>query len=180
VQEFNRREGNDMRLVYAASHVILSSRTLCALAIASVVLGTATETAGAPWEARIEIPGANFLSVQDVSSNHRFAVGSYCGPGPCSNFFWDRGHLTTISIPGAQQTFLTGVNAAGDIVGHTWTPNASELAFLRGHDGTITPISCPFATVVRPTAINDAGTVVGVSFTEGEESSDGSLAGRPV
>src|SRR5215203_2153168 len=162
-----------MRLVHAVSDVIFSWRTLRALAIASVVFGTARESAGAPWELRIEIPGATFLHVQDVSSNRRFVVGSYCGPGTCSNFFWDRGDLTTVSIPGAQDTYLTGVNAAGDILGNTWSPDAGELAFLRGRDGTITPMSCPFAALVRPAAMNDAGTVVGVAFTGSEDSSDG-------
>ena len=125
------------------------------------------------WELRIEIPGATYVYVQDVSSNRRFAVGSSCGPATCSNFLWDRGDVTTISIPGAQGTYLTGVNAGGDIVGHTWSPDAGEFAFLRGHDGTMMPISCPFATVVRPAAINNAGTVVGVAYTGEEDSSDG-------
>jgi hypothetical protein len=103
-----------MASVHAASDVVHPSRALRALAIALVMLGVATETAGAPWELRIEIPGATFVAVRDVSSNRRFAVGSYCGPGSCSNFFWDRGHLTTISVPGVQETYLTGVNGQRD------------------------------------------------------------------
>lgn len=148
------------------------SDSLRALATAAVVL-VAIGTVEAAWPAHINIPGADFIFLSDISSNWRFVVGSYCMPGRCSNFLWDRGEFTTISIPGAQETYLSGVNNAGEVVGFAWSPDTGELAFMRRANGTVIPVTCPFATSVRPSVINEGGTVVGSSYAAGEETSDG-------
>ena len=157
----------------AGSPSTRASASRRAFATASLVLGLAIGTAGAAWQIRIDIPGADFTFLSDITSNRRFVVGSYCVPGRCANFLWDRGAVTTISIPGAQDTYLNGVNNAGDIVGFTWSPDMPELPFVRRQNGTITPITCPFATALRPSAINDGGTVVGSWYPTGDDTSDG-------
>ena len=105
--------------------------SLRALAMATLVLIVALGTVEAARQAHINIPGADLIFPSDISSNRRFVVGSYCMPGRCSNFLWDRGGLTTISIPGAQDTYLSGVNNAGEVVGFAWSPDTGELAFMR-------------------------------------------------
>lgn len=152
-----------------------SLRALATATLALVAIGTVE----AAWQAHINIPGADFVFPSDVSSNRRFVVGSFCMPGRCSNFLGDRGGLTTISIPGAQDTYLSGVNNAGEVVGFAWSPDAGELGFTRRANGTVIPVTCPFATSVRPSVINEGGTVVGSSFVAGRRrrtDSDGGTA----
>jgi hypothetical protein len=135
------------------------------LAIATFILSMGIETVGAPRVFRIDIPGSTYQFVKDISSNRRFVIGSHCRPGDCSNFLWHRGELTTISIPGEEETYLEGINGTGDIVGHTWSPDAPPFNFLRRHSGRMTPITCSFATWIRPYAVNNGRTVVGSSYS---------------
>jgi probable HAF family extracellular repeat protein len=143
--------------------VIRVSRTVRALLIVSLLpgVGLSVETLGAPWELRIDIPGATFQLVRDISSNGQYAIGFYSTQQSFSNFLWHRGEVSTISLPGAQTTPIA-VNARGDVTGLAFYPDTGTfLPFVRGQDGTVTVISCPAPTVIVPAAINNAGTVVG-------------------
>lgn len=155
-----------MPRTFAASDAVRISKATRALLIVSLVLaiGLSVETLGAPWELRIDIPGATSVGVRDISSNRQYAVGFYSTPQGSSNFLWRAGEVTTISIPGAF-TQLTGVNASGDLTGQAvfLTGGSEPMTFLRSRDGTITFISCPNSpvSVVWSTAINNTRTVVG-------------------
>ena len=153
-----------MPRIGSASDAVRIPKATRALLILSLVLGIglSVETLGAPWELRIDIPGAISHFVRDISSNRQYAVGGYFSPQGSSNFFWRAGELTTISIAGALVS-LASVNASGDVIGGAFFPETgASMAFLRRHDGTITPISCPTSTPVSPAAINNARTVVGL------------------
>jgi hypothetical protein len=152
-----------MRTTPAASEVFRVPATGRTLLIVCLVLGIAVsvETRGAPWELRIDIPGALSQFVTDMSSNRQSVVGSYRTEQDFFWFLWRAGELTTLPFEG-RNTFLSGVNARGDVIGSTFLPSTgTTMAFVRRHDGTITPISCPTTTPISPTAINNAGTVVG-------------------
>lgn len=148
---------------FASSHIAGVSTIIRALLILSLVLGTglSVETLGAPWELRIDIPGATSQGVRGLSSNRKYAVGLYFTQQGHFNFVWRAGELTTVSLPGAD-TSLRGVNASGDVIGSAFfRDTGGTVAFLRRQNGTITPISCPTTSPISPVAINNAGTVVG-------------------
>jgi len=78
------------------------------------------------------------------------------------------GTMTTFDVPGGfDHVTVTGINAAGDVVG-TANNNAAYLAFVRKHDGTFAvfnPSGCPQAFGA---AIGFDGTVVGNCYIVGD------------
>ena len=70
------------------------------------------------------------------------------------------GAFTTIDIPGATATALTGINDHGQMVGLYVDANGAPHVFL--HDnGVVTVIDIPSAPSIFPFGINNHGQVVG-------------------
>lgn len=73
--------------------------------------------------------------------------------------------VTTVNIPGAVQTEVTGVNNAGDLVGFFVAKNGANLGFIKRR-GVITTVAVPAGKaakhpVTRLLGINDKGFAVG-------------------
>jgi probable HAF family extracellular repeat protein len=78
-------------------------------------------------------------------------------------FLYSHGTYTTIDFPGnVLQTFVTGINASGEIVGNFWDNSALAPAhgFLYSH-GTYTTIEPPGSTSSSAEDINASGDIVG-------------------
>lgn len=93
----------------------------------------------------------------------------------CLGFFWDGNALTPLTPLGGYQSFASGVNNAGQVVGwaetavHDPTCNAPQVLQFRavlwdprkGTKRELRPL--PMDSTSAATAINDAGQVVGIS-----------------
>ncbi len=69
----------------------------------------------------------------------------------------------TVSIPGAQHTFLRGVDSSGRVVGSSWTMGDRERAFI-DDAGVVSVFDYPDALHTRFHAIDDSGTIIGDYF----------------
>src|SRR5262245_43684172 len=68
--------------------------------------------------------------------------------------------FTTLDFPGADHTYVQGINDGGQIVGH-YTNSSGGQGFLY-EGGTYTPLDLPpLATFSSATGINNAGQIVG-------------------
>jgi probable HAF family extracellular repeat protein len=93
----------------------------------------------------------------------------------CLGFFWEDGVMTPLTPLGGNQSFATGVNNSGQVVGWAETPvhdptcNAPQVLQFRavlweprkGTKRELPPL--PGDSTSAATAINDAGQVVGIS-----------------
>jgi uncharacterized membrane protein len=68
---------------------------------------------------------------------------------------------TTIDVPGATDTFGSGVNDVGQIVGCYRDAGGTYHGFLLDVDGSYTPIDVPGATRTEAYGINSPGQIVG-------------------
>ena len=73
--------------------------------------------------------------------------------------------IIPINVPGATNTFATGVNNAGQVVGFYLDAGYSRHGFLLS-GGLITTFDVPGAIRTYPTGINDSGQIVG-SWSDG-------------
>ena len=73
--------------------------------------------------------------------------------------------FTTIDVPGASITGLSGINTAGQAVGFFF--DGKLHGFLRDTNGNFTTIDVPGALSTIANGINDAGQIVGGFGTEG-------------
>ena len=71
------------------------------------------------------------------------------------------GAFTTIDVPGATSTDLSGINDTGQIVGYFTGANGKQLGFLRTTTGALITIDVPGALGTFARGINDAGQIVG-------------------
>jgi uncharacterized membrane protein len=92
-------------------------------------------------------------------------AGLICGyfspPNEFHGFFYDGQTYTQYDVPGADGTFLFGLNDAGDFVGYYYTGNPQVQTAFVSIAGTITPIEIPGVRIVSPRAINNFGQIVG-------------------
>lgn len=72
---------------------------------------------------------------------------------------------STVNYPGVGITMLSGVNAAGDVVGSARDNTHSEFGFVLSQ-GNFTTIAPPTSLASGATAINDSGQVIG-AFLDG-------------
>jgi hypothetical protein len=93
------------------------------------------------------------------------SAGLICGyfspPNEIHGFFYDGQTYTQYDVPGASDTFLLGLNDAGDFVGYYYTGNPEVQTAFVSIAGTITPIEIPGVSIVSPSAINNFGQIVG-------------------
>jgi uncharacterized membrane protein len=93
-------------------------------------------------------------------------VGHY-GTNCCSvgtSFLYSGGTFTTIAVPGASITSVTGINNAGQIVGEYSANLYTAYGFL-DNGGTYTTLPATptgMGQIVAPTGINNAGQIVGI------------------
>ena len=71
--------------------------------------------------------------------------------------------FTTIDVPGELQTFVEGINNAGQIVGFSGATSGNFFGFLY-NAGAFTPIVPPGATHAAAFGINDVGQIVGENY----------------
>jgi hypothetical protein len=109
-------------------------------------------------------PAAGFA----VAINNAGDIAGYLIPCPICDtyraFVRDRsGEIATFFVP--KGLMATGINARGDVTGHTAPYYYSEDGFIRDRDGTLTMFSVPGARAIGPRAypvgINNRGDVAG-------------------
>ena len=75
-------------------------------------------------------------------------------------FFFDGFTYTQFDLPGSDNTYVTGVNDAGDFCGYGSTMDGFNTGFV-SIGGVITTFSGPAGVTISPLAINNLGQVVG-------------------
>jgi len=105
--------------------------------------------------------GSDYTQPRDVNESgtvvgfwHRIEDDTYHG------FVWDKGVISEISISGATNTYITGINARGDMVGLWEDANMNRYGFALLHRQFI-DLDALFKTHLEPYGINDMGQIVG-------------------
>jgi uncharacterized membrane protein len=105
--------------------------------------------------------GSDYAQPRDVNESgtvvgfwHRLEDDTYQG------FVWDKGEISEISIPGATNTYITGINARGDMVGLWEDADMNRYGFALLH-GQFIDLDALFKTHLEPYGINDIGQIVG-------------------
>jgi probable HAF family extracellular repeat protein len=111
----------------------------------------------------VDFPGAAYgeQTLASAISASGQVVGTYLDRNHVTHgFMLTRGNYINVDVPGPRQTYPTGVNMAGQVVGH--------LSYTTGFlwdQGRVTEIDfthvVPGAPVTMPCGINDAGVIVG-------------------
>jgi hypothetical protein len=70
-------------------------------------------------------------------------------------------NIVTVDYPGATDTWLTGINYWGTIVGNYYSSSSPEGNAFKLKNGVFTPISYPGATSTIVASISDKGVIVG-------------------
>jgi uncharacterized membrane protein len=117
---------------------------------------------GGDYELTIfDVFGSDYAQARDVNESgtivgfwHRIKDGTYQG------FVWDKGEISEISIPGATNTYITGINARGDMVGSWEDADMNRYGFALLH-GQFIDLDALFKTHLEPYGINDIGQIVG-------------------
>jgi probable HAF family extracellular repeat protein len=110
----------------------------------------------------ITLPATGTLSMSANAINTSgVVVGSYVSSATnaTQGFTYSKGALTTVAEPGFTNTSLTGIDAAGDVIGSAWTTGgASGFMLAKGVYSQVIP---PGATSVALTGINAKGVICG-------------------
>ena len=118
----------------------------------------------------IDVPGQSFpvTTIAQGINNRGQIVGTFsnadCGCGD-QGFLLDKGTFTTLSVPDAQATIPTDINARSQIVGFYADGDFTHHGFLLD-EGAFTTIDVPFfgAGFTEIEGINDGGVIVGRSL----------------
>jgi uncharacterized membrane protein len=119
-------------------------------------------------------PGSSFTILMRRNSAG-VSVGSFSRAGHSHGFALHNSTFQQIDFPGATNTFVTGINAAGTIVGTYLDPNAVGHAF-KLQNKKFTKITPPGAVQSFAGGINDNGAIVG-SFNKTGNGGFGVLQG---
>jgi hypothetical protein len=150
------------------------------------VIGVTASPSHPTWEGFIRDSSGNFTTYNVPNSsqtwfNRRNAKGDTVGYYTdstaavklCPTCTHDHGFLLSgsavlsVDYPGAQRTWLTGINYWGTVVGNYTTPSGSTGAF-RLKNGVLTSIHFPGSTSTTASSISDTGVIVGgYSDTQG-------------
>jgi uncharacterized membrane protein len=104
-------------------------------------------------------PGS--ITYAEGINNAGLICGYFSPPNEIHGFFYDGQTYTQYDVPGADDTFLFGLNDAGDFIGYYYTGNPQVQTAFVSIGGTITPIEIPGVSIVSPSAINNLGQIVG-------------------
>jgi probable HAF family extracellular repeat protein len=132
----------------------------------------------------IDAPGAGSFTVAFGIDDRGRTVGGYVDDrGRLHGFLRDKQAFTVIDFPGAKATFVSRINAQGQIVGaYSVESNAPAFNLPHGfllHDGAFTPIDFPGARRTQPFGINNHGQSVG-EYVDAEGRSHGFLLDNGV
>jgi probable HAF family extracellular repeat protein len=78
-----------------------------------------------------------------------------------TSFIYSGGVFTDVSVPGAVNTYVSGINNTGQIVGSYSVHGSTDFDGFVDTGGTFTTILVPGASDTRVNGINDAGQIVG-------------------
>lgn len=141
-----------------------------AVGYAEFAIKDGDETRAFAWDGTTPVPitpaPGSSATVAIAINNAGLVIGYYNddASGRVVGFLWRAGEVVTLDIPGATHTYPSGVNDAGQVVGHSLGPDGAR-AFL--HDGAFRSIHPSLLGVdCRAAGINDAGDVVG-DYTDG-------------
>jgi probable HAF family extracellular repeat protein len=114
----------------------------------------------------IAVPGATSTFGAVGINNLGTIVGSYNVGAVSHGFVLTGTCFTTIDVPDAVQTFVRGINDAGDLVGRYDTADHILHGFLQTADGRFQTLDFPTATIETVAgAINARGEIVGRTTT---------------
>src|SRR5262249_27692527 len=71
------------------------------------------------------------------------------------------GGYIRFDVPGAEETFANGINAAGSMAGMWYDTGSFGHGFVRAPEGEILTFDVRHATDTRPRRINDSGAIAG-------------------
>lgn len=77
--------------------------------------------------------------------------------------------LTTIDVPGATVTSVSGINSAGDMVGSYGQSNSEDSSGFLYSNGAYSYFDYPGQQVTIPGGINDSGLIVGLATQDASE-----------
>jgi len=86
-------------------------------------------------------------------------VGYYIG-NSVHGFQFSNGNYSTIDVPGATKTYVSGINNLGDICGSYVDASGVNHGFVMSN-GIVTTLDFPGATTTNAQSINDSGEIVG-------------------
>ncbi len=92
---------------------------------------------------------------------HGVVSGSYDARGVVGFLRAADGTISTYSVPGAQMTFGTSINAGGTVAGSYRLADNKDHGFIRSPDGTLTTFDVPGADETTVKGINKYGVVTG-------------------
>jgi probable HAF family extracellular repeat protein len=127
----------------------------------------------------IDAPDAGLYTVAFGIDESGKTVGGYVDDrGRLHGFLEDKEAFTVIDFPGAAATFVSRINAQGQIVGaYSDDPNAPALELSHGFlfdNGAFTKIDFPGAVRTQPFGLNNLGQIVG-EYVDTEGRSHGFL-----
>ena len=109
----------------------------------------------------LDVPGsAKDTTTASGINNPGQIVGSYHDArGDSHGFVYSNGGYKSLDIPGATDTFLTGINDSGQIVGYDLTKNTTRAFLDTG--GVVKNIVDPSSSTYKPVGINNNGQILG-------------------
>jgi hypothetical protein len=111
----------------------------------------------------LTVPGSTGTVAFSVNSLRQI-VGEYAdNSGAIHGFVDTAGMFTQVDFPGALQTAVTDMNAAGDMVG-VWFDSTTSHGFI-DKGGVFASLDFPGATETQATGINADDEVVGSTWT---------------
>src|SRR5580704_495060 len=110
------------------------------------------------------IPGVSVSGIAATAASGVYVAGDYSGQGTSLTFVEHNGTVSTVQYPSAIETFATGVNSSGVVVGGYEDSESKYHAFIYSN-GAITSVTPADADTSRYrlafAAINDSGVAVG-------------------
>ncbi|HWE38879.1 MAG TPA: hypothetical protein VG406_20185 [Isosphaeraceae bacterium] len=162
------------------------NRTVTLIAAATAVLAVAGPAQALVLPPLAATPGYRFVTVDPPGSNGQdylttilpdgTAVGSFTDEsGVTHGFIRDpSGGLTTVDVPGAAGTFLTGIDTHGVLAGTSVDSAGAQHGFVRGASGAFRQIDVPGAD---PSTGADSEFGTGLGTAVASTSPDGTIVG---
>ncbi len=111
---------------------------------------------------RINVPNEyGYITLPTAINDSGLVAGSFTGnTGESHGFVKNGGTYTILTAPNATNTYVTGINASGQVVGH-FNDSAGYHGFVETN-GVFTTLTVPNATNTYTSAINASGQVAGI------------------
>jgi probable HAF family extracellular repeat protein len=111
--------------------------------------------------ASVDFPGAAQSGVYDSDGTTTVGACRFDPPfSPVTAFVFTNGIYQTLDVPNSAESFATGINANGLIVGW-YTDLAGERHGFANNGATFSPVDFPGARSTQPQSVNDSGEIVG-------------------